>query len=269
RYGFVHVLYQNSLYATLQPTRKAAWSASAARALLAHYGEKSAGLAAELAMLFEVARDHDSAAEHYLVAAQNGARKFAAHQAGAVGRGGLTQLKPLPEPPARARRELPLQMTLGVQLQVVHGYAAPEAERTYARARALCEQVQEAPSLFLVLWGLWMYYEVGSDLPKSRELGERLFALAQTAHDSAQLIQGRMALAVTSFSLGELAATREHTEQGNALYDPGRHSNHTHVYGQDPKVAGLAFGATALWLLGYPDQAVERSRQAVALGGEL
>src|SRR4029077_6613889 len=33
RYSFVHVLYQNALYAALQPTRKAAWSAAAARSL--------------------------------------------------------------------------------------------------------------------------------------------------------------------------------------------------------------------------------------------
>ena len=34
-------------------------------------------------------------------------------------------------------------------------------------------------------------------------------------------------------------------------------------------MACLAFGAVALWLLGYPDQALQRSREAVALGGEL
>src|SRR5262249_56956825 len=71
RYGFVHVLYQNALYAALQPTRKAAWSAAAARALLAHYGENSAGLAAELAALFEAARDPGRAADHYLPASGN------------------------------------------------------------------------------------------------------------------------------------------------------------------------------------------------------
>jgi predicted ATPase len=156
-----------------------------------------------------------------------------------------------------------------VQLQVTQGYAAPEAERTYDRARALCERVQEAPPLFLVLWGLWMIYEVRSELGKSLELAERLFTLGQSAQDRAQLVQARTALAVTSFSLGDLAATREQTEQGFALYDPGRHASHTHLYGQDPKVAGLAFGAVALWLLGYPDEARERSRAAVALGGEL
>src|SRR5262249_56535341 len=83
RYGFVHVLYQNALYAALLPTRKAAWSAAAARALLGHYGEKSAGLAAELAMLFEAGRDPERAAEYYLMAAGNAGPPFPPPQAGA------------------------------------------------------------------------------------------------------------------------------------------------------------------------------------------
>src|SRR5262249_49117771 len=66
RYQFVHVLYQNALYASLQPTRKAAWSAATAQALLAHHGEKSAAVAAELALLFEAARDPDRAAYYFL-----------------------------------------------------------------------------------------------------------------------------------------------------------------------------------------------------------
>jgi predicted ATPase len=269
RYRFVHVLYQNALYAALQPTRKAAWSAAAARALLGHYAEKSAGLAAELAMLFEAARDPDRAADNYRIAAENAARHFAHHEAVALARRGLALLQTLPDTPERARRELPLQMTLGMQLQVTQGYAAPEAEPTYARARLLCEQMQEAPPLFPVLWGLWLFHKVRSELGKARELAEQLFTLAQDAQDPAQLLQARQALAVTSLCLGDPAATREHMEQGIALYDPKRHQGHTFLYGQDPGVACRAFGAVALWLLGYPDQAVRRSREAVALAGEL
>jgi predicted ATPase len=269
RYGFVHVLYQNALYVALQPTRKAVWSSVAARALLLHYGDKSASLAAELAMLFEAAREPDRAADFYLTAAENASRICAHHEAVALARRGLTLLASLPSTPDRDRRELPFQVTLGMQLQVVQGYAAPEAGRSYVRARALCEQLQDDPLLFLVLWGLWMFHEVRSDLGQSRELAERLFALGQKTNDAIQLIQARMALMVTFLSLGEPAATREHAEQGVALYDPVRHSSHRHLYGQDPKAACLAFGGVALWLLGYPMQAKQRSREAVAFAEEL
>src|SRR5262249_57955484 len=87
--------------------------------------------------------------------------------------------------------------------------------------------------------------------------------------DRAHLVQARMALMVTYLSLGEPAATREHSEQGVALYDPERHGSHAHLYGQDPKTTCLAFGAVALWLLGYPQQARERGRLAVALGEKM
>jgi predicted ATPase len=269
RYGFVHVLYQNALYSVLQPTRKAAWSVAAARTLLEYHGDRSASLAADLAVLFEAARAPERAADYYLTAAENAIHIFAPHEAVALARRGLAQLQTLPNTPARARRELLLQMTLGMQLQVTQGYAASEAERTYTRARVLCEQMQEAPPLFPVLWGLWLYYKVRSELGKARELAERLFSLAQGAQDPAQLLQVRQALAVTSLCLGDPAATREHMEQGVALYDPKRHQGHSFVYGQDPGVACRAFGGVALWLLGYPDQAARHSREAVAQGGEL
>ena len=269
RYAFVHVLYQNALYAALQPTRKAAWSEAVAGALLSYYGEKSAALAAELAILFEAARDHERAADHYLTGAENAARVFAHYEAAALARRGLALLETLPDTPQRARREIPLLLTLGVQLQVAQGYAAPEAERVYARARTLCQRAPEEGKLFRVLWGLWMFHYVRPDLRQARELADQLFSLGQKADDPAQLLHAREALATTSFSLGDQDAANEHMQQAMALYDFERHSSLTDLYGQDPAVVCLAFGAMALWLLGYPDQAARCSRQAVALGEEL
>jgi predicted ATPase len=266
RYGFVHALYQNAMYAALQPTRKAAWSAAAAQALLTHHGATSAGQAVQLAMLFQAARDPERAADHYLIAAENAASVFAHHEAVALARRGLLALQALPDTPDRARREIRLQVTLGVQLQVVQGYAAPEAEHIYDRARTLCEQLEATPVLFRVLWGLWMFYLVRPELGKARDLAERLFTLAQ---DPAQLLQAREALVVTFLHLGDPGAARDHMEQAMALYDPGRHGSLTDLYGQDPGVTCLACGAVALWLLGYPDQGIQRSREAVALGREL
>jgi predicted ATPase len=269
RYGFIHALYQNALHAALQPTRKAAWSAAAAQALLRHYGEKCRDRAADLAVLFEVARDPAQAADHYLIAAENAARLFAHHEAVTLARRGLAQLQKLPNTPEHARRELALQLTLGIQLQVGHSFAAPEAERIFARAQELHDQVGEAPQLFPVLWGQWMFYEVRGEPKKSRELAERLLALAQTAQDPNLLLRARNALVVTCLCLGDPAGAREHMEHGVALYQRERNSSHDYLYGMGAGVACLSFGAVALWLLGYPEQAIRRSREAVALGAEL
>ena len=49
---------------------------------------------------------------------------------------GLELLKTLPDTPERAQQELALQVTLGTTLIVTKGYASPEVEQAYARARS-------------------------------------------------------------------------------------------------------------------------------------
>src|SRR4029453_9892960 len=106
RYRFVHVLYQNTLSASLKATRKARLSAAVARALLDAYGEQAVERASELALLFEAARDVGRATEFFLHAAQRAASVFANQEAAALARRGLALLKTLPDSPERAHQEL-------------------------------------------------------------------------------------------------------------------------------------------------------------------
>ena len=55
RYRFVHVLYQNALYGSLRPTRKAQLSLTMAETLLGLYRERSAEIAALEATLAALA----------------------------------------------------------------------------------------------------------------------------------------------------------------------------------------------------------------------
>jgi predicted ATPase len=71
------------------------------------------------------------------------------------------------------------------------------------------------------------------------------------------------------FFLGEVASAREHAEQGIAMYNPQQHRPLAFRSGEDPGMSFLAFAAMALWLLGYPGQAIKRSREAISLAQEL
>jgi predicted ATPase len=64
RYRFTHVLYENALYATLQPARRVALSNAVAEALLTLHDEQCSNVASELARLFEVGRNFMRAAEY-------------------------------------------------------------------------------------------------------------------------------------------------------------------------------------------------------------
>src|SRR5262249_47370648 len=133
------------------------------------------------------------------------------------------------------------------------------------RARELCQRVGETPQLFPVLSGLRSFHLVRGEYRMARELGEQMLRLAQSVQDPALLLGAHFALETTLLFLGEFALARVHFEQGITLYDPQQHS-YTSVYGQgDPGVACLANACWILWLLGYPDQALTRSYEALTL----
>jgi predicted ATPase len=54
-----------------------------------------------------------------------------------------------------------------------------------------------------------------------------------------------------------------------AFYNLQQHRSLSFLYGQDPGVSCLSWLAWALWFLGYPDQALKRSQEALALAQEL
>src|SRR5262249_52732124 len=162
-------------------------------------------------------------------------------------RRGLHLLEALPETPERAALELPLQTMLGLQLQVTEGFAAPDARLAYCRARILCAQGAAPASSFPVLWGLWLFSKVRSELNRAQEMAGELLDLSKHAQDSDLELQAHQAMGMTAFCRGDPAAAVRHVEQATALYDPPRHQTHSFLFGQDPAVICQAFGAVALW----------------------
>ena len=264
RYAFVHTLYQNALYEGLQPTRKVAFSAAVARALLQHHGETGGGVTAELALLFEAARDGARAADFFLRAAQKAFRVFANQEAAALARRGLEQLGPLPDTPERRRCELRLQMALGVSLRATRGFADAEVEQAHARALKLCGEVEPTVQYFPVLWGLCLYYVVRGEVRTGGELGEQLLGLATAVNDSALLVQAHARTGTTLLHLGEPGRARAHLETALGLYEEHQLQRQGLLFGADPAVTCRAFLAWALWLLGYPDAALQTVNDALA-----
>ena len=270
RYRFVHALYQNALYASLRPMRRALLSAAMAQALLGYYGEKSGDVAAELALLLEAARDFAPAADYFLVAARNAARVFANQEAVVLARRGIELLASLPDTPERARKELALQITLGPALFATKDWTAPDVEAAYTRAHVLCRELGESPDLFPALWGLFLFHIARGKIQTALDLGGQLLGLAERAQDPALLLQAHHALGPTYTLVGDWASARTHLDQAIAHYDPREHRAHAFLYGgHDPCVCCLSFAAKSLWMLGYPEQALQRGREALALAREL
>jgi tetratricopeptide (TPR) repeat protein len=142
-------------------------------------------------------------------------------------------------------------------------------EHAYTQARALCQQIGKTPEFSPVLLGLWRFYLARPQLHTARELGDTLLRLAQRAHDPALTVISHYTLGATWMWLGVLPAARQHLEEGIALYTPDQRRARVFRVGQDPGVACRALAAQTLWLLGYPEQALARLHEALALAHEL
>jgi class 3 adenylate cyclase/predicted ATPase len=187
---------------------------------------------------------------------------------------GLAVLATLPETTDRLQHELDLQVALGPALMATRGYASSETEHTFARAWELCQRLGEGPDgpaptqsrqppqRFPVLYGLWAFYLVGGKHRQACDQAEQFLHLAQRQEDVAPLVGAHRALGASLYYMGEVAQAREHFVRSVALYDPQQHRTLAFRYSHDLGVAALVNDALALWMLGYPDQALRRSHEA-------
>ena len=264
RYRFVHVLYQNALYAGLAPTRRVSLSARAAQALIEHHGDRRVEIAAELALLFEAARDGRRAVEHLLIAAQNAARVFASQEAVALSRRALQLLEQLPDTPDRGQQEMLLQSTYAAALGAIQGLASPEVGRASARAYALWKQLGARPEFFGVLGSLWGYYVVAAKLDVALAIGEELLQLAERVGDRAMLVAAHASVAITLHHLGDHRQTLTHFERGLAAYSLDLSPLFV-SFPVEPGVNLASEYARTLWVLGFADQALRQVDAALAL----
>ena len=156
-------------------------------------------------------------------------------------------------------------MLLGLSFSATRGYAAPEAGEAYERAGELCHQAEDAPQLFPVLFGLWVFYLVRGELRTARQLADRMLSLARSAGDPALTLEAENMLGATLYFHGEPGEARTHLTAALSLYDPEIHHAHAFEYGQDPGVLSLANSALVEAVLGLDEKSVCSSDQAIAL----
>jgi class 3 adenylate cyclase/predicted ATPase len=182
----------------------------------------------------------------------------------------LSALAHLPETEETMREAIDIRLELGPVLMTLKGSSAREAEAAYARAQELCAWIGDQSRLFPALWGLW-YGKFGrGEHRAARALGEQLLGLAQTCQEPALLLEAHHTLWATLTGTGEPAGAMVHIEQGRVLYDPGQHRSYVSLYGgHDPGMCYRVHLMIANWALGFADQALASSKEALALAREL
>jgi class 3 adenylate cyclase/predicted ATPase len=267
-YFFKHALVQDTAYQSLLKSTRQQYHRQIAQRLEEQFSVTKEMQPELLAHHYTEAGLAEQAISYWQQAGQRAAQRSANAEAINHLMKGLELLRTLPDTPERTQQELTLQIALGAALFAIKGYSAPEVEETHTRARVLCQQLGETPQLVPVLFRLVVFYFNRGEIQTAYELAKQMMRLAQSAQDRYLLSLAHTALGWTLYFLGELTSARLHVEQAIALCDPQQPPRLT-VNTDDPRVGCLSYAAWVLWYLGYPDQALKRSHEAVALAEEL
>ncbi len=186
---------------------------------------------------------------------------------------GLTQdmlavLAAVPSSPGRAGQEIALRTSLARALMATKGFT-PDVEAAFASAVDLFERGTDVRQQFSVLRGLASLYMFRAQLDESARLGREILALGEREGDPGMLIDGHLLVGATLMSFDDLHGGLDHFDRAIALFPAQRTRPRTARVGNDPRISCLTASGITLWLLGYPDRAVERVDAALALAAEL
>ena len=268
-YVFKHALTQESIYQSLLKNTHQKYHGKIAETMEHHFPETADTQPETVGHHFKEAGLIERAIPYIHRAGERAVQRSANVEAIEQLKKGIELIKALSDSRKQKQQELMLCITLGQVYTVTKGFAAPEIEQVYTRAQNLCQQVGNLSDLFKVLHGLWVFYQSRAKHRKAKDLAEQLLRLAESQHDYSLLMQAYCTLGVSFHYLGELSLGLEHLEKGLKFYDSNRDSSYSFVLGKsDPKVFYNLFVVRILWLLGYPDQSLQKSQEMLALAYE-
>ena len=269
-YIFKHALTQDAAYHSLLKSTRRKYHEKVAQVLEERFPEVARTRPEILGHHYTEAGLFEEAIPYWQRAGETAIRRSAHAVAAGHFTHSLEMLNKLPEASRSAQLELDLQTSLANTLMTIKGYGAQEVKQALDRCRELCLQVGETSHLFSVLHGLWIYYISQAEIQTSHEMAKQCLDLARSLEDPALVMEAHHALGSNYLWRGEYTSARSHFEQGIELYDSHRSGSWVLPPGrEDPGVVHKSHSAHVLWLLGYPEQALERIGTALELGREL
>lgn len=269
RFAFKHALLRDAMYASLLRNKRQQIHSDIAAILEQDNPELAENQPEVLAYHHQEAGNHQRAIQCWMESGQNALAHSANVEAIENFRKGLHLLGELPETPERTRREVKIQLALGIPLIAVQGYASTETCEAFSRARALCLQLGDVPEYDQALYGLcmhsWMCARHDEALPMAQEFMSRSRALSDPV---LQMVAHRV-MGSTLLTLGDFKLSAHHFEETIKLSASRERLPLSSRYMVEPQVASLLLKSWALWFLGRVDQALSHVSQALALAQAL
>ena len=171
--------------------------------------------------------------------------------------------------PARTQQELALRMAKGSALRSTTGWATPEIEQTFARARQLCRDLGDPPPVFPVLWAIALFHLIRGNLLECRDRADELMVMVRDSDTAHQMVAAHHMAGVVREFIGDMHDSSVLLERARELHDPAEHERYLALYGTNMGMLARAMSSRPLWALGYPDRALARALETREIADRL
>jgi predicted ATPase len=267
-YTFKHALIQDAAYESLLRKTRQEYHGKIARSLVANFPDVAEKRPELVAQHFSGASLGAQAIGYWLRAGQQALGRAANHEAIAHLKRGMEFLGDVPES-ERLATELEFQAALAPALTATQGWASPELDKAYRRAGELVDLVAGTPHRLPVLWGTWAYHFVAGRVGESLALAPQVLELATSVGNPLLIPPARHATACSHCYHGDFHKSIEHANAGLAVFDLEQERLIARNFGHGSSVCLLSFKGDALWMLGFPDQALAASDESLVVARQL
>ena len=264
---FKHALLQDSAYNSLLKKRKFAIHARIGAAIESSFPDMIQHQPELVAHHFTEAGIPEKGAEYWFKAGVKAQAVFANIEAIRHLNCGLKILQSIQESPERDKLELSMQLALAPVLMAARGWSAPEVGTSIERSRQLVSKFDSLEDKFFVMWGLWGWRVIRADTDIATPIAEEMMKLARSSPEGTDLLaEACWAVGCSDYYKGVFKTGLEVLEKGLELIDAEKERLHSLKTGQRCSIMCRSHSAMALWQMGYPDQALQRSDENARLG---
>jgi DNA-binding winged helix-turn-helix (wHTH) protein/tetratricopeptide (TPR) repeat protein len=271
RYEFIHDLYRNAAFNQSSQARRRQWYKRIAEKRAADLGDRADEAATELAYYFEQAGMPSMAAQYCAVAGEKASRQFANAEAVGQFRRGIDLLKNQRASKERDAIELRLQVGIAAPLVAREGYRSEEVVAALSRAWELNETLGDGPQSFAALRALYELLMGRSDYARTFELCDKLDLVAQRDGDPYFAAEALRLRGISALFLGRLGESKVVLTEAIDAFSRKKGASKV-LAPDDPAVSSGCTLSLSLWMLGYPEQALSCTQDALnranALGAQ-
>jgi len=266
RYRFRHILFQKYLYGQLDAVERTELHEQVALALEERYQKVLEEMYPPLAIHFELAGLTDKAIDYYDLAGRRAIEFSSYDDAISHFESALSLLAKKPRSMDRDKREFDLLLRTSGPLMLGRGFASEEMRLINDRMSALLKRIPLEMEMFPVFHAIGAHYQMRGQYKKAYDLMQSAEVLARRSKEELLIRCCNWAYGFNFLWMGKLEEALFQLEKMIEYYDPYVHGEFRKSFGMDAGVASRLWSSWTLWLLGFPEGALARGKEAIDLG---